>query len=216
MTDPIQPEELTELLDDDLEMWAAGGTRIMPNPRSEAKPQLTPSYPPVATSVPPPPAAIARSNAPIWAAVAGMTGVFLIAAIAGGVLLFTHRDRADAEVTSTVANATTTATVTTAEPEAVTLTPAITVTTTATAAPVTTAPAAPIVVAAPPKLGMVQTWAVGNGKPIYVDGKQVGVGGGRVKAVCGKHSVAVGTGRAKTYDIPCNGAAIVVGTPDGQ
>jgi len=220
MNDPMQPEELTELLDDDLEMWAVGGTRILNNPRSQPlpqpQPQLTPSYPPVAytpASIPPPPVATARSNAPIWAAVGGMVAVFMIAVIAGGVVLFMHRSHAETELASTT-------TVTTAEPETVTLTPTVTatatVTATPTATPTVTAPSAPLVVAAQPKLGAVQTWAVGNGKPIYVDGKQVGVGGARVKTACGKHAVAVGTGRAKTYDIPCNGAAIVVGTPDGQ
>ena len=111
MNDPIQPEELTELLDDDLEMWAVGGTRILPNPKSQSPAQLTPSYPPVAytpASVPPPPFAASpiapRSSAPIWAAVAGMTAVFGVAAIAGAVLLFAHRDTTAAELSSTNAS----------------------------------------------------------------------------------------------------------------
>ncbi len=223
MSHPIEPEELTELLDDDLEMWAMGGTRILP------KSQLTPSYPPVAytpESVPPPAPALAtaapRSSAPVWAAVAGMTGVFAIAAIAGAVVLFMRSDKAlepadtnaNASTVSVASTTTSAVTTTSTDTDAVTVAPTekVTPTLTETKTATTSTP----VVSAQPKLGMVQTWSAGNGKPIYVDGKEVGVGGSRVKTACGKHSVRVGNGKAKTYDIPCSGSAIVVGSPDGQ
>jgi hypothetical protein len=221
MNDPIEPEELTELLDDDLEMWAMGGTRILP------KSQLTPSYPPVAytpESVPPPAPANAvarpRSSAPVWAAVAGMTGVFAIAAIAGAVVLFMRSEKApepadtNASTVSAASTSTSTVTSTTTDTDTVTVTPTEKVAPTLT--DTKTATTSTPVVSATPKLGAVQTWSAGNGKPIYVDGKEVGVGGSHVKTACGKHSVRVGSGKAKTYDIPCSGNAIVVGTPDGQ
>jgi hypothetical protein len=63
--------------------------------------------------------------------------------------------------------------------------------------------------------GAIRTFAAGNGKPVYVDGKQVGVGGGRITTACGHHMVSVGTGHARGVEIPCNGATLTVGTPDG-
>jgi hypothetical protein len=50
---------------------------------------------------------------------------------------------------------------------------------------------------------------------VYVDGKQVGYGGGKITTACGHHMVSVGTGHARSVDIPCNGTTITVGTPDG-
>ena len=205
MNSPIKPEELTELTDDDLEMWALGGTRIMPKP-------LTPSYPPVAyASVPPPPISnlgtTATSHAAVWAVAIGMAGVFFFAAAAGGIFYALHR-AAPETTTSAVA-------ITTTEPEPVTLVAAsdpVTITT-AKAAPTTPK----VATVAPPvtRYGAIQTFAAGAGKPVFLDGKQIGTGGSRIKAACGKHSVVVGAGKAKTVDIPCSGTPITVGTPDG-
>ena len=65
--------------------------------------------------------------------------------------------------------------------------------------------------------GVLRTFAVAAGQPVYVDGRQVGVGGPRIAtSVCGKHSVVVGSGKPKTVDIPCNGTSVTVGTPDGR
>jgi hypothetical protein len=63
--------------------------------------------------------------------------------------------------------------------------------------------------------GSLRTFAAGNGKPVYVDGKQVGFGGAKITTACGRHNVSVGTGHARSIDIPCNGTTITVGTPDG-
>jgi hypothetical protein len=68
---------------------------------------------------------------------------------------------------------------------------------------------------APTQPGSIRTFAIGNGKPVYVDGKQIGVGGSKLTTTCGRHSVSVGTGHAHSVDIPCNGTTITVGTPDG-
>ena len=64
--------------------------------------------------------------------------------------------------------------------------------------------------------GSIRTFAAGNGKPVYVDGKQVGYGGGRITTACGHHMVAVGSGQAKSVNIPCNGQTLTVGSPDGN
>jgi hypothetical protein len=64
--------------------------------------------------------------------------------------------------------------------------------------------------------GALRTFAAGNGKPVYVDGKQVGFGGSKITTACGRHMVSVGTGHAKSVDIPCNGPTLTVGTPDGM
>lgn len=223
----IQPEELTELLDDDLEQWAAGGTRILPKPQQDVSPaSFAPtmqSFPPVAyASSPPPPVSPAKSHAAIWAAVIGMTSVFAIAAIVGAVFLVKSRASSEA-ITFTATTTTATATTTT-----VAAPPPI-VTETVEAAPIATLAAPPVqptrkttaVAAAPPPPvakadGMLQTFAAGNGKPVFVDGKQVGLGGTRIKTTCGKHAISVGSGRAKTVDVPCTGAAITVGSPDGS
>ena len=220
MNEPIQPEELTELLDDDLEMWAQGGTRILP--KSELQRAKPDSFPPVAyASVPPPsvaPPPAAPSSAPLWAALIGMAAVFCLAAVGGGISYALHRASATTE--SAASTNVTPATTTTSEPEQVTLTPTTTAAPVTNAAPTatTTHKVATSTVAAPPpvvRYGTIQTFAVGAGKPVFLDGKPIGTGGSHIKAACGKHSVSVGMGKAKTYDIPCNGTPITVGTPDG-
>lgn len=97
-------------------------------------------------------------------------------------------------------------------------TPAPTVTTTTnTARPATTATTtpAPAKPAAKKGDGTLQTFAAGRGQPIIVDGTQVGVGGTRVSVSCGMHQIAVGTGKAKIVDVPCDGT-VTVGSPDGS
>jgi hypothetical protein len=76
--------------------------------------------------------------------------------------------------------------------------------------------APPIVPPPVVKLGAVQTFAAASGKPVYVDGTQVGVGGTRIETACGKHSASVGTGKPKQVLIPCNvWTPVTVGSPDG-
>lgn len=194
-------EQLTDLIDDDSEM----ATRVLPRTAGY-------SYPPVALAPPPP----RKSAAPIWAAVIGVVAVFGLATVAGGAWVFRDRLRALAFPDSDTAT-TTTAT-----------TPAETPTATTAAAP--TAPEAldPLVVATPSHdatthaaattphgSGTLQTFAIGRGKTIAVDGRAVGVGGSRVKIACGRHSISVGSGKARSYEIPCNGGVVTVGTPDG-
>ena len=232
MNEPIQPEELTELLDDDLEMWAQGGTRILPKSQLERPPPKQPeSLLPVAYPSMPPasiaPVAPSKSNAPLLAALVGMAAVFFFAAVGGGIFYAIHR--ASSSTTESLASTSapsveTSAPVATSEPREVTLTPTAEVDTVAVAAPVatttaTSTPKTTVVIAAAPaavvRYGTIQTFAAGSGKPVFLDGKQIGTGGGHLKAACGKHSVSVGSGKAKTYDIPCSGNAITVGTPDG-
>lgn len=208
----MQPEELTELLDDDLEMWAQGGTRILPKSQLERpKPD---SLPPVAYPSVPPPASLApvaattSVGAPVWAALIGMAAVFFLAAVGGGIFYALHRAASTTESVAST-NATVPAVATTSEPIEI-ITP-----TTTTATTQKTPHAA---VAAPPpvvRYGAIQTFAAGNGKPVFLDGKQIGTGGSHIKAACGKHSVSVGSSKAKTYDIPCSGIPLTVGTPDG-
>ena len=217
----MQPEELTELLDDDLEMWAQGGTRILP--KSELQRQKPDSLPPVAyPSIPPaslpPPAVATTTSAPVWAALIGMAAVFFLAAVGGGIFYALHRASSTTESLAST-NATPEAT---SEPEQVTLTTTsepieiVAPTTTATAQSTQKTPRVAVATPAPVvRYGTIQTFAVGAGKPVFLDGKQIGTGGSHIKAACGKHSISVGSSKAKTYDIPCNGPAITVGTPDG-
>jgi hypothetical protein len=234
----IEPEELTELLDDDLEQWASGGTRILPKSMSPASlapqsqssqppPSQMQSFPPVAFAPSyPPPAARAGGSAVVWAAVIGMTTVFAIAAVVG--LVFLVRSQSDASSDTTQASDTVTTTTT----DTTEVAAPIATTTVDTAAPIATletptrresshvtAPA--IVTAAPARpqaqpqgQGTLQTFAIATGRPIFVDGKQIGVGGGHLKTTCGRHSISVGAARARNVDVPCNGT-ITVGTPDG-
>ncbi len=187
-----EPEDLTDLLEDDFD----GETRVLP--------KMQHSYPPVA--MPPPPK---KSDALVWAAVIGTTVLFAIAAVGTAAFFVWQHHRADD------ASAATTPTVTD--------TPAATATVAATATPAELEPlavetsSAPTthIASGPRGFGTLQTFAIGRGKTIYVDGKPVGVGGAHVKASCGHHSVAVGASKARMYEIPCSGATITVGTPDG-
>ena len=211
----MQPEELTELLDEDLEMWAQGGTRILPKSQLErAKPD---SLPPVAyPSMPPPAAPVATSSStPMWAALIGMAAVFFFAAIGGGIFYALHRS---ANETTESAASTSIATTATSEPQQVTVSPTTELVTIAAPKATATQKVSSNTVATPApvvRYGAIQTFAVGAGKPVFLDGKQIGTGGSRIKAACGKHSVSVGAGKAKTYDIPCSGTPLTVGTPDG-
>lgn len=218
----IEPEELTELFDDDLEQWAAGGTRILSPSELALKSQPPPppvqavqSFPPVAyaPSIPPAPM-VQKSSAPLWAAVIGMTSVFAIAAVAGIVFLASSRnEKPETETTTTQASpppppvVTETVAVETAAPLATLAVPPVQTTTRPSTVAIVTPPK-------PQGFGALQTFAAGSGKPVYVDGKEVGVGGTHIKTTCGKHSIGVGAARAKTVDVPCGGT-ITVGTPDG-
>jgi len=191
-------EELSDLVDDEFE----AATRVLPKSAGW-------SYPPVAMTQAAPPK---KSDAPVWAAVAGMSAVFLLAAAAGAAYLVREHLRAN-DASSESAAAAPTETAAPAE--------------TAAPPPVTTQPIEPLAptpsaettshasAPAPRGSGTLQTFAAGRGKTILVDGKAVGVGGAYVKVACGRHTVAVGNGRARSYEIPCNGGLVTVGTPDG-
>jgi hypothetical protein len=91
----------------------------------------------------------------------------------------------------------------------------------ATPKPATTAaaPAAPKASASarptqPQGKGTLRTFSAAAGKPILVDGKHVGVAGKPLEVQCGPHSIQVGSGPARTVDVPCNGT-VTVGSPDG-
>ena len=199
-----EPEELplSDLLDDEFE----GATRVLPKTAMN-------SYPPVAmpASVPP-----KKSDAPIWAAVFGATFMFAIAAVGAAIFLFVqHRHAGESEDTTTAALAPTATE--TATPTA-TATATATETTAQNLEPLalTSPSATPHVAYVPHGSGVLQTFAVGRGKTVYVDGRSVGVGGSHIKTACGKHSIAVGSSKAHTYEVPCNGGTITVGTPDGS
>ena len=215
----METEELTELLDDDLEMWAQGGTRILPKSQLERPTQQ--SYPPVAyataPSVPPPPAT--SSHASLWAAVIGMAAVFFLASVGGGIFYAMHRAAAVASSTASTSTTetTTVTTIATPEPEHVTLSTTSAPVVVVAPTPTVTATQKTAAITPPPavvRYGTLQTFAAANGRPVFVDGKQVGVGGSRIKAVCGRHSVVVGTAKARMYDIPCSSTPLTVGTPD--
>jgi hypothetical protein len=222
-------EQLTDLTDDEgLEEWAKGGTRVMPKPQSQPPPQPAPtmvagplpSFYPVAYSTPPR-IAEKRASAAIWLV---PIALFILAggivAAAGGYYVYhTHELALAAADTITVA---TTATET--APPAVTLTPTVTATATSTPTStltITSTSTKRVGTSTSPSAstsfgtGTIRTFAAGNGKPVYVDGKQVGYGGSKITTACGRHTVAVGTGHAKSVDIPCNGPTITIGTPDG-
>jgi len=250
---PMAPEELTDLGDEDMESWASGGTRIIPKPAAPAltmtsPPQSSgaprtvpqsggaprtmpqsvgaplttpqgplPSYYPVAFSTAPPPK---KSNAAIWVALAGVVVLAfgVMAAVAG---FFIYRAHQEAEA----ALLATTATVTQPETEApteTTPTPSATSTSTYTS-DVRVAPERTTAVAAtkPPSVsasrvpnasGSLRTFAIATGRPVYVDGHEVG----KIATACGRHFVVVGIGKGKLVDIPCTGTPITVGTPDGS
>ena len=273
-----EPEPLTDLTDEDMELWAVGGTRIIQKPAvstpapapgpvtTEPEPaaiaatmksipvqtQYQPlSYPPIAMtpSIPPAPR---KSNVGVWLLVAGLTGLFGLAIVAAGVGYFYFRARdAATELATTVAaeesksssdttvqaqpaptatsvttSTTSTATTSTAQAQAK-ATPAP-VRTTETSRRVASSTSTTGTTATTPVTtdtststgtgsgtGAIRTFAAGAGKAVFVDGHLVGIGAGPLKTACGRHSVAVGEGKARMYDIPCSGSAITVGTPDG-
>ena len=190
-----------------------------------------PSFHPVAYA---PPRIVEKRSAAIWLVPLALF-VFAggVVAAAAGWYVYHTNDLASSSATATddhTSNAsdppppavtlTTTTTTTIAAPEPTVTATAATAATTATststgsvfskrsALPTTTTTIAP-------NAGSIRTFAAGNGKPIYVDGKLVGYGGAKLATVCGRHLVGVGTSHAKSVDIPCNGATITVGSPDG-
>lgn len=60
--------------------------------------------------------------------------------------------------------------------------------------------------------GRVRTFASAAGKSIAVDGKDAGSAGPPLAVPCGRHSIAIGDARARSYDVPCGGA-ITAGQP---
>jgi hypothetical protein len=164
----------------------------------------------------PPSPVTTTSTPPVWAALIGMAAVFFLAAAGGGIFYAIHSSHPP--VVESLASTNVSVATATSEPQQVTVTPttelvtipAPTAIATQKVAPTTIATQAPVV-----RYGTIQTFAVGAGKPVFLDGKQIGTGGSHIKAACGKHSVSVGSGKAKTYDIPCNGTPMTVGTPDG-
>ncbi len=233
---PIAPEELTDLADDDLEMWAQGGTRIIAKPTSAPPPVAVaptmaapspqsgnpyPSYYPVAFSTAPK-TPKKSSNVAIWVALAGVVVLAfgMMAAVAGFYVYRAHEEQEVAlATTATTPTQTETqapiATATETVPTA-TVMPKAPEATTATAT-VTKSPS-PVTASRVPTAtgtGTLRTFSIAAGRPVYVDGHEVGLGGSKITTACGRHFVVVGGGRGKTVDIPCTGAPITVGTPDG-
>jgi hypothetical protein len=233
-------EALTDLTDDEgLEEWANGGTRIIPKsqmPQSQARPNPIaaptmvaaplPSFYPMAYSTPPQ-IREKKTSAAIWVVPLALF-VFAggVVAAAAGWYVYHTSDLASAATDDTSSNVIVPPVPTETAPPAVTLTAttAPTVTATATVTPTATTTSVthirssnPTATATPSTNanGSLRTFAAGNGKPVYVDGKQVGFGGAKITTVCGRHNVSVGTGHARSLEIPCNGTTITVGTPDG-
>lgn len=235
-------EELTDLADEDLEQWASGGTRIIPKsemtplhatvssaplPPVSVTPTIQQSYYPV--SLPVPSAAHGKSHAGIIALIAALAVLVMGAALAV-LALVVHRARevdvaaiappvetsAPVEVATSGTTSTSTMRVSAAPSTTSTSTNAAS---TSTRPPVRASTASTIAtstIATSTGTGSLRTFAAGNGKPVYVDNRQIGWGGTKLVAACGKHNVAVGIGKAKSVDIPCNGATITVGSPDGS
>jgi len=228
----IAPEDLSDLVDDDLEMWASGGTRILAKPAST--PPVSPtinsptihstvyqSFYPVSLSAPV--VAPKESHAAIWVALASMFVLALgVSAAVAGFFLYRAHEREQERIAAA------TTTVTTAPTEVEAPIPTVTAPpiSTASATPSTThvtqstkpAPvrAAPTTTSSTPTMGALRTFAVASGQPVFVDGHQVGVGGpGKLTTTCGRHTITVGAGKAKLVDVPCSGAPITVGSPDG-
>jgi hypothetical protein len=243
MIAPAAEESLTDLTDDEaLEEWAKSGTKLMPKPRTDSQPPPShaqpqpivptmvsaplPSFYPMAYSTPPR-IQEKKTSAAIWVV---PLALFILAggvvAAAAGWYVYHTNDLAAAvatvdtssnvippppvvtlttpTITATATASTTTVTVTSTSAVPATKRTATTTSTTTTSSSPT-----------PTANGTIRTFAAGNGKPVYVDGKQVGVGGGKITTTCGHHNVSVGTGHAKSVDIPCNGSTLTVGTPDG-
>jgi hypothetical protein len=258
----MAPEELTDLGDEDMESWAAGGTRIiakpappaltiemeatppsggapLTTPQSSGAPLTTPqsvgaplttpqgphpAYYPVAFSTAPAPK---KSNAAVWVALAGVVVLALgvMAAVAGFFIYRAHQEAEAALLASTTATVsqpeteapTTTATETAAPTPSATSThaPDLRIAPERTAVATTKPP--PLSTSRPPNAsGSLRTFAIATGRPVYVDGHEVGVGGSKITTSCGRHFVVVGIGKGKLVDIPCTGTPITVGTPDGS
>jgi hypothetical protein len=235
-------EALTDLTDDEgLEEWANGGTRIIPKsqmpPPSQAQPQPQPVAVPTMVAAPlpsfypmaystPPQIREKKTSAAIWVVPLALF-VFAggVVAAAAGWYVYHTSDLASASAATddTSSNVIVPPVATETAPPAVTLTATTAPTVTATASATATTPmttTTPRVRASSPSTtvssnGSLRTFAAGNGKPVYVDGKQVGFGGSKITTVCGRHNVSVGTGHARSTEIPCNGPTITVGTPDG-
>jgi hypothetical protein len=221
---PIAPEELTDLADDDLELWAQGGTRIIPKPTSEPPVAALPtnpypSYYPVAFSTAPK-APRKSSNVAIWVALAGVAVLAfgMMAAVAGFYIYRAHEEQeALATATTTTAQTETQAPIATATETTATATPKVPEPLVTATATVVTKPS-PLTATRVPTAtgtGALRTFSIATGRPVYVDGHEVGLGGSRITTACGRHFVVVGGGKGKTVDIPCTGAPITVGTPDG-
>ena len=228
-----------------LEEWASSGTKVMPKPQSPSQPppqsmpvptmmsSPLPSFHPVAYSMAPPQIREKKTSAALWVV---PLALFVLAggavAAAAGWYVYHTSELASASTADTSSNVTVTSAPTETAPPAVTLTATTTPTVAATATPTATATmtitssamkhsttastsTATTTTSASVGNGSLRTFAAGNGKPVYVDGKQVGFGGGKITTACGRHVVSVGTGRARSVEIPCNGPTITVGTPDG-
>lgn len=232
--------------DEALEEWASSGTKVMPKsqmtptpqPQSQAQPQPQPvaatvasaplpSYFPVAYSTAP--RIQEKTSAAIWVVPLALFVLAggVVAAAAGWYVYHTSDTAANAATVDTSSNVVVPPVATEAPPPAVTLTATTTTPTVASAAPKATATVTttvtrhgsstiPSTSTSGSGSGSVRTFAAGNGKPVYVDGKQVGVGGSKITTACGHHMVAVGTGHARGVEIPCNGSTITVGSPDGN
>lgn len=188
------PEPLANLLDDEFE----AATRVLPR---AAGASIAPIAGPPRKS----------GDAPLWVASLGTAAVVLVAALGVGAYVVREKlaTRATAESAEPIPTETATETATSAPPSA----PAGSIEPLALPSPTEVTRARPV--EAVRRTGMVQTFAIGRGQPIWVDGKRAGVGGGHVKIACGRRSIAVGDGRARTYQVPCDGAVVTVGTPDG-
>jgi hypothetical protein len=200
---------------------------------------IPPSYYPVAVSTAP--YVQRKSHLGIWVALAGFVVLTIgaTAAAAGFLIYRAHRQNEAAHaaaaavtatptatetpapiVTATAADPTATATATTlgvrAVPHAADTTFGVRAVPPADPATHVSTRAAPSSTSAPlAATGVLRTFAIATGRPVYVDGREVGVGGSKIATVCGRHFVAVGTANGKHVDIPCTGAPITVGTPDG-
>jgi hypothetical protein len=252
--------ELTDLLDDDLELCGENGTKVMeqrpytplppptlaaqavsrlpPPPGAPTASPLSPphartilqpyvatqptSYFPVTLPSTYPQAQPRKSHAVLYAALAGGFLLMVGAAVTVTSVVAYRMKQVDEAVTAAAAApaptteteaVTTVATTPTAEPTA-------TVTTTATAtavpAPRTTSLTTTVASPRPSGTGALRTFSVAAGQPVFVDGRQVGVGGPRIATACGRHTVVVGSGKPRSVDIPCNGSPLTVGTPDGK
>jgi hypothetical protein len=297
---PLQPEELTDLSDEDMELWAVGGTRIMSKPTSTPSsppvamtepavlaetmkstdlgpapavvPAVAPivatqyqalSYPPVAMtpSVSPPP--VKKSNTMMWLLAAGLTGLVGLGVVGAGVGLYVYRTHQAEELSQAAAmeetHTSTSTDTSAASPDKSTAgttggeatTPQVAAATAAPEPRTTTQPHVAAAAEPPPVVrksqpaehvehaeehlvlahneaaprvhaassssgsGTIRTFAAGSGKAVFVDGHLAGIGPGPLKATCGRHTIVVGESKARTFNVPCDGSTITVGSPDG-